>query len=463
MNRRTFLTGAGAFALVGWKKVARASGLPDYYGAHLEHVVTRVRDLARECDDGFWFITDLHIKSNFCRSGDLLAELVRRTPLAKVVCGGDIVDAFAKGFDTDRQAVEYAIDAYKDKWVEPIRAAGGRVYTARGNHDFTVCHANATPQDRMQGFTLDGGRARGVIVDSSGHDIVTDTGNPEACYYYFDDRKTKIRIIVADTTDTQRSGDIPWGVQRGMQMRQLKWLAENAFSEVPQGYGVIVAQHIPVAGLLGNDRDTKLLIPFCNMLEAYQNRDVFEFEGWTCDFSSAHGHILIDVSGHRHCEMLTFQKGILHVTLPCDAAYGEYIERSRPWCGDLPRKSRGTVAEQTFDAIQFDRRRSLVHFTRVGGGQDRSVSLKPMRIPVGQSTPFVVRHLKGEVRWGCYDADRVTHRPNPKDRYNKTVKYHTTFATMTRSGVLTAIKPGEVVVVAMDADYNREIYPVTVA
>lgn len=462
MDRRGFLTGAGALTLVGWQGVARASGLPGYYAAHLEHVANRVRNLAKDCRGGFWFITDLHVKSNFCKSGLLLAELVRRTPLARVLCGGDLTEAFAKGFDTDRQAVDYAIDAYRNLWVEPVRAAGGRVYTARGNHDYTVCHSNETPQARSRGFTYDGLRAHEVILGSSESNIVTDRDNPEACYYYFDDEDTKIRTIVADTTDDQKSGDTPWGVRRGMHMRQLKWLAEVALATTGDGYGVVVVQHIPVAGLLGNDADTKLLVPFRSMLEAYQNRAVFEFDGWKCDFSSARGHILIDVSGHRHCEMLTFQKGILHVTLPCDASYGEYIERSRPWCGDLPRKKRGTVAEQTFDAIQFDKHRSLVHFTRVGGGQDRTVSLKPICISAGQTKAFVAANLKGAISWGCYDADRVTYRPNPKDKWNKLVDYQTTFATMTRSGVMTAIKPGEVVVVAMDASYNREIYPVTV-
>ena len=463
MNRREFLASAGALSVWGWCRIARAAGYPNYYAEILKHVTDRVGALAASCDDGFWFITDLHIKSNHRQSGLLLGELVQRTPLGKVLCGGDLVEAFGKDYPTDRDAVDFAIDKYREVWVEPIRAAGGRLYTAKGNHDFTVGHSYDTPEDRRIGFTYDGVYARKVIVgDSTEHDIVTDGENPEACYYYFDNVGAKTRYVVADTTDTQAAGDVPWGVRYGMQPRQLAWLAEKALATTPPGYGIVVMHHIPVTELVGDEGDRKRFTPFRELLEAYQRRGVWTLDGKTYDFSSAGGRILIDLTGHHHCEMLTYQNGILHVTLPCDAAYADYIDRSKPWCGQLPKKTRGTVAEQTFDAVQVDNRRGLVHFTRVGGGQDRTVRLSPLTVRVGEKLSLSASSLAGPLVWGCYDADRVTNRPHPTNRYMRTAEYHNTVATITPDGVLMGIKPGEAVVVARDPMFNREIVPVTV-
>ena len=73
----------------------------------------------------------------------------------------------------------------------------------------------------------------------------------------------------------------------------------------------------------------------------------------------------------------------LHVTESCDAAYADYIAGSSPWCGDLPPKQAGTIFEQTFDAVQIDRERGCVYFTRVGGGQDRVIHLTARKVKVG--------------------------------------------------------------------------------
>lgn len=463
IERREFLAGAGALSILGWRRVAQAAGCPEYYAEHLRHVADRVGALAATCDDGFWFITDLHIRSNHRQSGPLLGELVRRTPLGRVLCGGDLVEAFGKDYPTDRAAVDFAIDKYRTLWVEPIRAAGGKLYTAKGNHDFTVCHSYDTPEDRRIGFTYDGVYARKVIVgDSTERDIVADEANPEACYYYFDNPSAKTRYVVADTTDTQTAGDVPWGVKYGMQPRQLAWLAEKALATTPSGYGIVVMHHIPVTELVGDEGDRRRFTPFRELLEAYQRRAAWTLDGKTYDFATAGGRIMLDLTGHHHCEMLTYQNGILHVTLPCDAAYSDYIDRSKPWCGQLPRKVRGTVAEQTFDAVQVDNRRGLVHFTRVGGGQDRTVRLAPLTVRVGEKLTLAASYVKGPLVWGCYDADKVTNLPNPKNRFMRLAEYHNRLATITPDGVLTGREPGEVVVVARDAAYNREIVPVTV-
>ena len=116
--------------------------------------------------------------------------------------------------------------------------------------------------------------------------------------------------------------------------------------------------------------------------------------------------------------------------------------------------------EQTFDAIHIDRRNNVLHFTRIGGGGDRVIRLAANAVDAGGS--LALRKNPQIVKWGCYDADRITYSPNPKSRYVPLVSYHNDVATIEPDGTLTAKKPGEAMVLAMDARLDKEIFPVVV-
>lgn len=443
INRREFLTGSLSSALIGWRQAVLAAGYPEYYAEHLAKASARINGLAATCEDGFWFMTDLHILSNRRKSGVLLAELVKQTPLKRVLCGGDLVSAWGEKFPTDRAAVEFAIDAYRKDWIAPIRNAGGLLYTAKGNHDFTVRHSSK--DDGKHGFTMNGEAASRMIVSEfSEPGVITNPDDPNSACYYFDNPQAKLRYIVADSTDTAAAEDVPWGVRYGMHEPQLKWLETVAFAQAPADYGFVVMHHIPVTGVVGNDQDAKMFAPMRKLLEKYR------------------GRVILDLTGHHHCEMETCQNGIWHVTNPCDAAYSDYITRSRPWCGDLPKKVSGTIAEQTFDALQIDRRRGLIHFTRIGGGQNRSIHTEVQTVGVGAKTKLSAGLLAGKVTWGCYDADRVANHKDPTNPYINIPEYFNDVATIDADGTLLPKKPGEIVVIARDADLNKEIFPMTV-
>ena len=471
VSRRGFLAGSCAFFASLMSRPARAvlaaaeeaaRPLPDYYAAYLDAIAKKVNALAEKTADGFWFITDLHITSNRRQSGKALAALTAKAPsLVKTFCGGDLPVAFSQTFKTSREGVDYAIDYYRLFWVEPIEASGQLVYTAKGNHDFTIRYDAKT----NDGFTYPPEEARRIVMQSKGcqgANVVTNRDDPTACYYYFDNAAAKIRYIVADTTDSTDPKRKFWAVVNGMHETQLKWLADNAVATLPAGYGAVVIHHIPLTGCVGGEDERKTFAPFRELLEAYQNRQKYVLCGKAYDFTAAEGRILLDLTGHHHAERQTFQNGILHVTEPCDAAYGDYILGSKPWCGDLPSKAGGTINEQTFDAVQLDPAHDRVYFTRVGGGQDRVIHLRPRVAKVNEPLAFRAPLLEGPVTWGCYGADRITTRPNPKNRYNPFVEYSYEIAKIDAKGVLTASKPGEIMVLAMDKDLNKEIFPVTV-
>ena len=174
------------------------------------------------------------------------------------------------------------------------------------------------------------------------------------------------------------------------------------------------------------------------------------------------------LSGHLHAELQSCVAGIWHVSEPCDAAYLDYINRSAPWCPDLPVKERGSWAGQTFDAVQVDPLRGLVHFTRVGGGSDRTLHLRPLALRVGETARLDALRAPAPQRpgmpvvWGSYDAERAVSRPNPARKYDRFTDYFHTVADVAPDGTLRALSPGEAVAVSRAADGVREYIPVTV-
>ena len=442
-------------------------GVPGYWREPLGRAAARIRDLSSRCDDAFFFITDLHVPANRRQSGRLLAALVAGTGVRKVFCNGDMPEAFG-----GRESIDRTIADYRCLWVAEVERAGGDFYAAKGNHDFTI-------RDSMQstnGFTCSGSEARDILMDTAAirENAVTNPDDPEACYYYVDFPESRIRWIVADTTDSIRADRAWWAVKYGMHETQLRWLAENALATIPDGWAALVLNHIPVATVVNTEWDDvpALMAPWRNLLEAYQNRGRAAVGDREYDFSGARGTILCNLTGHEHCERQTFQNGLWHITQPSDAAYNaDFRYGSAPWGPDFPDKKEGTPYEQTFDCVHVDLANRALHFTRIGGGSDRTFHLEPITVRVGETAdlnalasnlstfqPFNLSTF--QHRWACYDADRVAVSPHPDNKWQKRIRYFNDVAEVSPDGVLTAKKPGEAVVLATAPDGTREFFAV---
>lgn len=462
VGRRSFLAGGSALALSGLIHPSRALGapatgeeLPAYYDAYLNDLAARINTLSDDegVKDGFYFFTDPHVAQNRCQSGKMIARLVRNTRLKQVFCGGDIICAFGTKDDIDS-----TVEKYRTQWIAPIQSAGGTLYTAKGNHDFTA----RTSREEETGYTYSSKAARDLIMAWDGcRTAVTNAADPTACYYYTDNPAAKIRYLVTDSSDqASENPKTPWGVRYGMNETQLVWLASRAFATVPDGYSVVVIHHIPAAPILANASEMKCLSLFRELMEAYQNRGKMTLYGKAHDFADAKGRILLCLTGHRHADQQTLCHGILHVTVACDAAYNDYIKHS-PFCGTLPQKQPGTVYEQTFDAFHLDPANGLVYATRVGGGQDRIWHTWLLGVKAGGTFKLAAKKLTGPLTWLCYDGDRAE-----IDKTAKTAEAYLTFhrdhATIAADGTLSALTPGDVVVLAMDRKLNKEVFCVTV-
>ncbi len=438
------------------------AALPPCFEEGLTGVVARINAHVATCTDGFWFMTDPHFPKNAGHAGAMIAELAGKVPLDKVFCGGDIPYAYvADGKTSCREELRRNCEEFGKTFVEPVVHAGLRAYMVRGNHDFTICRDTTF----QTGTTLSGEETRRWILgEFTDRGVVANDADPEACCYYFDNPDARIRYIAADTTDSAESGDIAWGVRTGMREPQLRWLAETALGTLGDGWNAVLIHHAPMAGLVGTDADERVYADFRHICEAYQNRTVTDICGKRYDFAEAKGRILLSLSGHHHAERQTFQNGILHVTEPCDMLDSgiDYKFGAGPWCGDLPTRKEGGPYEHTFDAVQLDTERGLVHFTRVGGGQDRTIHLEPLRLRAGGRLSLEARHLAGPVTWGSHDADGIDWRTNPISKWCPIAVFRNECTSVTPDGEFHGIRHGEAVAIAMDGCLNKEIWPVTV-
>ena len=459
-RKRVLLDGLRGGLAAGAAPAAPSGTVPPYWCAPLAKAADRIRALSVRCDDAFFFLTDLHIPANHRQSGRLLASLVAETGVRKVFCNGDLVEAYG-----GKDSIDQSIDDYRRLWVSEVERAGGDFYAAKGNHDFTI----RDNQNSTNGFTYSGIEARGILMDTAAirANAVTNPDDPEACDYFVDFPEKRIRWIVADTTDSLRADRSYWALQYGMGERQLRWLAENALATIPDGWAALVLNHIPVATIVSTEWDDVpgLMAPWRKLLEAYQNRSKAMVGEREYDFSGAGGFILCNLTGHEHCERQTFQKGVWHITEPSDAAYNaDFRYGSAPWGPEFPDKKAGTPFEQTFDCVHVDLANRALHFTRIGGGANRTFHLDPIRVRVGESFDFSTFRLfdlsTSQLRWVCYDADRVARSPHPDNKWQKLIRYFNDVADISPDGVLTTKKPGESVVLAIRPDGSKEFFAV---
>ena len=116
----------------------------------------------------------------------------------------------------------------------------------------------------------------------------------------------------------------------------------------------------------------------------------------------------------------------------------------------------------------MDSANHALHFTRIGGGGNRTFHLDPIRVRAGETFDFTNSKLTNSPTlnspplWACYDSDRVSLSTHPDNKWQKLIRYRNDVAEISPEGVLTAKKPGESVVLATAPDGTKEFFAVTV-
>ena len=456
LSRREFLAALAGGAAVAASPTRAFGGetLPGVLADYLQTVVRDLNAVRADYPEGFFFITDLHNPSNNACSGEMIARLTPLTGLWKTFCGGDLPSAYRQSGRTAREEAEWAWSKYRAGWIDPILAAGGVVYTARGNHDLSVRDSSS----QSAGATLSAAETRERFCLSHRRPYaVSNPADPTACYFYRDVPAAKIRYIVADSSDLVTGTTTGWSVSYGIRETQLAWIGDVALGTLPAGWDVIVIQHIPPAPIVSDaSGEEPSLHDFRLLAEAFQNRGTFAVGAHRWDFSSATGRILLNLSGHEHADRWSHLNGIPYVTVACDAAYNDYRYWS-PYCGNLPGKALSTIYAQTFDAVRVSSDHETILFQRIGGGQDRLLHTRVRKVSAGGTLVLGAPSLGASPTWVAYDGDRVKQDGKATDPTAFCTFYHDHVA-VSAAGVVTGGTPGSSMVFAHDADYQKELY-----
>lgn len=463
LSRRAFVSGGVAtLASLSLRRAhaETAATIPDYWQAPLDRVAGRVSALhAAGAGQASFFLTDVHTAASTLRSGPLIGELVKRTGFRRAFFGGDIPCAY--GNADYKATLDLAMENYLRYWADPIHEAGGLLVSAKGNHDFTIRESSSS----SAGYTYADAAAREFIAASYRRPFaVTNPADPIACYCYRDIPSERLRWIVADSQDRASANpNQSWGVGYGMHDPQLVWMADVALGTLPDGWSAIVMQHIPCAPIVESGGVTSSLITFRQLMEAYQNRGRITLaDGRTRDYASARGRILVNLTGHHHADRWTFLNGVHHLTVSCDATYND-MKGDSPFCNAASFvRSRNTAHEHVVDAIQWSPVDDVLYATRLGEGQDRAIHVTPVALAEGAVLRFEPTVLAGPVTWACYDGDTFTYNGNATGVDNRW-QFNAVHGTIAADGTFTAGRPGPSVVLALDANFNKEIFGVTVS
>ncbi len=338
--------------------------LPSYYSDYIEQKIAEINARMQALRDGdaFIYITDIHISSNAENSFPLMDELVRRTPIKKIIYNGDTPSAFG----TKEQCLSEGV---RVKSLFACITPDADIYMTRGNHDFTI----RTDRTSADGYTAPRAIAYDLIMANQKDRVVGEDG---LCYYYFDNADAHIRYIILDTDDGEEAAETQfWGVRYGIRQAQITWLIDTVQS-APAGWDLFVIGHIPIAEGLNSYDET--VSSAAAVLEAVQNRRVLDDTQnlpehdiairANADFRDCTNSVVAFLCGHNHRDAAVVRDHVLHISTCCDAYYRDDPNNAVR----IP----GTVSEQCFDVVIFDRDTHTLETIRIGAGKNRTFVLE---------------------------------------------------------------------------------------
>ena len=300
--------------------------LPQYYmrNSYINNKIATINNLCKTNlvnGDAFIFITDMHLASNQHNSFPLIQMISRQTPITKLFNGGD-----------NDNGLRYA-----DNEDDYMRSAfDGDIYQVMGNHEYFYPMTGAELYYNYRSRTKD-----------------CVCGVQERNYYYVDNIQTKIRYVVLSPFEAGRTSEE--NVRTLYEEEQQTWLT-NVALDVPSGWGIVILIHT-LWDI--NHSDSTLFVTvggrgaqtYIDALDAYDGE----------------GDILFIIQGHAHKDRMTHTPGgIPAILTTCD----KNIPYTTPYGAidnDVDRTT-GTINEQAFDVVIFNRVTRKIYAVRIGAG-----------------------------------------------------------------------------------------------
>ena len=244
-----------------------------------------------------------------------------------------------------------------------IMALPGRKILLRGNHDFVNYTGDFKPEWGKK-KALPQEEVASIIRSASKGSVVRDSCDRHSCYGYFD--RNGIRYILIDTSDHVADSTVIYG----MSDNQIDWILSEAVLKAPQGSGIVLLSHIPLAGQLFQDF-VPSHVEMRRCLLGAVRAEAVEFAGKIYDFAGRKDlNFLMVLSGHRHRDSGDNSDGILQILTGNDSLTPNPRIES-PAVGE-----RGTVLEHCIDYVSVSEDFSTDAIIRIGRGQNRIFDVK---------------------------------------------------------------------------------------
>jgi len=318
--------------------------------------------------DAFYFVTDTHWEVNQKHSPALIQELNKKLNIQRIFHGGDV---YHNG---------EIIDNYEVDCINSYRKAIGKdnVYACSGNHEF-----------------LSGDTYGDVYVETGMHLNDVTFGGTNKQYYYSDNKAKKIRYIILYGFGVRINGSYTYGFDDA---EQLSWFEDIAL-DVETGWDIIIFTHYVASP--SNSSNTYEYIGYYNNFKDIVNN------------YNGNGRIVSIITGHTHRDFVVLDRTKVPIIVTtCD--HNAFLDNSFENL-TVPRTS-GTINEQAFDVVIYDKENVLMHFVRIGSQAYNKLNLSETNQQVDCRSiycePLVVgntktlpTYLTGTLTWASSDSE----------------------------------------------------------
>ena len=327
-------------------------GVPNYAVQRIDEINDEIAETKDKNMLTFAFITDSHGDS---RHFNNLVHFSKYGLCDFFVHGGDINIA-----ESDKKYVRN----YYNQCQLALSKIKEPVYVTQGNHD----------QDGANGSdvgTMPSGEfANRFILSQKQNKNVIFPDDENSGYYYVDDEKRKVRIVVSNSTKE------PYGVAKrwGFDKLQMQWLANVAFdlSGKTDWHLLFVSHHnlsasLTLDGSYATNGDNVLA-----MLKAFKNGDRYENTELEIDVDFISPKNLIGtLCGHVHADNLYLDAdlGFYQISTTCSQTSTQNTSATN---GEKPTRELGTISEDAWDVFCIDTLNKSVKIKRFGAGNDRA-------------------------------------------------------------------------------------------
>ena len=315
------------------KEAVVISGAKDelLYGPQINVVQQNLKD--KDSAVNYIFITDLHYdKDPTAQKSEALLKQVKAA--VKIANTTDNIDFIVIGGDTTSGMYETKADAlkYTAEVLEPLKDSKKPVFIITGNHDdnsYLSFHMDGFLEDQI---VSDKDWSDNIIKVFCPENIVKDSKYQDSKYYYYDIEGKKTRVICLDAIDYRAkydkngvikelpvkdasktdeeakywSGCSYWGYSEG----QISWLINEAMT-APADWDYVFMSHMGIdVKTQTNYYEPHYGTTLRAVINAFQSRKDFSFEGGSANFAGVTGKVLSYHFGHTHRELTRYCKDI---------------------------------------------------------------------------------------------------------------------------------------------------------